>query len=222
MANIISDVSEIRSRGTSSIACMVNGNTTLTIASNGINTGVYGSYMSTVTVLPGTVAGEGGQIDLIGATGYTTIAFDNYQGNARFSGMASGKGLQILHYPTSANTGTSWGVHAIRATGFVTETWITPTMLNGWIVYDGGFNQPGYYKDKNGMVHLRGLIKNGTVGAAAFTLPTGYRPASQELMNAITFGEVNARVDIATTGNVVITSGNNLWLSLDGIKFRAV
>ena len=57
----------------------------------------------------------------------------------------------------------------------VQESWITPTLWNGWI--PGVFGTPQYMLDEFGFVHLRGSIKNGVVGQAAFALPTGYRPS---------------------------------------------
>jgi hypothetical protein len=103
------------------------------------------------------------------------------------------------------------------------ETWTAPTLLNNWVNYGGGFNNAGYYKDPFGVVHLRGLIKDGTttLGTALFTLPTGYRPVAQELFT-VTSGSALGRVDVLTTGNVVINVGSSSWLSLDGLTFRAV
>lgn len=101
------------------------------------------------------------------------------------------------------------------------EAWVAPTLLNSWVNYGGGFNDAAYYKDPFGVVHLRGVIKDGTdvSGTALFTLPVGYRPPAQELFTVISSSALG-RVDIATTGNVVITSGSNTWLSLDGLTFR--
>ena len=58
-----------------------------------------------------------------------------------------------------------------------TYGWTNASMQNSWVVYDTARYTPGYFKDEHGIVHLRGLIKSGTVGASCFTLPAGYRPA---------------------------------------------
>ncbi|MFQ4136449.1 hypothetical protein PGN35_009020 [Nodosilinea sp. PGN35] len=100
------------------------------------------------------------------------------------------------------------------------ESWQTPTLQNGWVRYDNTFNPPGYFKDSVGIVHLRGLVRSGTIGAVIFTLPSGYRPQFQELFSASTSPNSYARVDVTAAGAVVATTGNNGWLSLDGITFR--
>lgn len=70
-----------------------------------------------------------------------------------------------------------------------------------------------------GIVHLRGLVKNGTSNTI-FTLPVGYRPAYLEL-HAVLSNENIARCDIDVSGNVIQQSGSPVWFCLDGITFRA-
>lgn len=98
--------------------------------------------------------------------------------------------------------------------------WIAPTLTNGWVNYDTiTFNSAAYRKTPDGKVHLKGLIKAGTLGAAAFTLPAGYRPAGRELFDAIS-NNAQGRVDIAKEGGVVpVSPSSNTWVSLDNISF---
>ena len=43
----------------------------------------------------------------------------------------------------------------------------------------GGHPEPvAFYKDKEGVVHLRGEVSEGTPNTVIFRLPPGYRPAS--------------------------------------------
>ncbi len=102
------------------------------------------------------------------------------------------------------------------------DDWITPSMGNSWVNYDTNFNQVGYFKDKSGIVYLRGLIKNGTFGGSTviFTLPVGYRPIKRCLFMRIS-DSVLGRCDIANNGAVIAYSGDNSWFSLEGISFRA-
>jgi hypothetical protein len=65
-----------------------------------------------------------------------------------------------------------------RITGI--ESWNSASLTNGWTNYGGSWAPAGYYKDAQGIVHLRGLIKSGTVGSAEFTLPSGYRPTNDK------------------------------------------
>lgn len=98
----------------------------------------------------------------------------------------------------------------------------TPSTQNGWAVYFG----TAYWKTQDGTVFLRGLIRNGTLGAAAFTLPEGCRPIGT---NQVFYQGVNKatliRVDVNTNGTVVISSTEGTytgWVSLNGIYFTTI
>jgi hypothetical protein len=54
--------------------------------------------------------------------------------------------------------------------------WTNATYQNGWATYNTGSDLK-YRKMADGMVTLRGEVKNGTAGAVIATLPAGYRPA---------------------------------------------
>lgn len=105
--------------------------------------------------------------------------------------------------------------------------WETPTLLNSWVEYNPSFSAPAYYKDPWGVVHLRGVIANGSaVDATMFTLPAGFRPADA----AIFTGACSAgpcRINVTSGGNVsqaASVGGWNSatgWVSIDGITFKA-
>ncbi|MBE9002401.1 hypothetical protein IQ274_30430 [Nostoc sp. LEGE 12447] len=101
------------------------------------------------------------------------------------------------------------------------EPWQTPTFQNNWVNYDNTYNPAGYFKDSLGIVHLRGLVRSGTNNTTIFTLPVGYRPSNRELQAIQTFNNTIGRLDILTDGQVQVVLGNNGWVSLDGITFRA-
>ncbi|MBC1224977.1 hypothetical protein GNF10_16985 [Nostoc sp. UCD121] len=101
------------------------------------------------------------------------------------------------------------------------ELWQTPTFQNNWVNYDNTYNPVGYFKDSLGIVHLRGLVRSGTNNTTIFTLPVGYRPSNRELQAIQTFNNTIGRLDILTDGQVQVVLGNNGWVSLDGITFRA-
>lgn len=109
----------------------------------------------------------------------------------------------------------------IGAAAVAQQVWQTPTLINGWVNYGPlVYNSAGYYKDTIGTVHLRGLIKDGTVGMTILVLPNGYRPLRQHLF-AVEATGVHGRVDVYPAGAVVLISGNNGYVSFDGISFRA-
>ncbi len=105
------------------------------------------------------------------------------------------------------------------------QGWQTPGLLNSWANYDlGGFNGAGYYMDFMGTVHLRGLVKLGTVSytttGTIFLLPAGYRPL-KELIYATAAADAFGQVRIGSNGEVRFVQGSNAWVTLEGITFRA-
>jgi hypothetical protein len=107
----------------------------------------------------------------------------------------------------------------IKLSGHIAQDdWIPASLSNGWVNYGDGYNPAGYFLDKNGVVHLRGLVKSGK--SSIFTLPSGYRPQYRELFT-VTAADALSRCDISTTGEVTPMSGGNSYYSLDGITFRA-
>lgn len=115
----------------------------------------------------------------------------------------------------------------VEMTGeFIQEDMKKPVLQNGWTDYGsatGYYAQSGYWIDKCGVVHLSGMIANGTVtsGTLLFTLPEGYRPAKTEVFIALSAG-ILCRIDVENTGSVLVQSGASAgWLSLSGITFKA-
>lgn len=101
-----------------------------------------------------------------------------------------------------------------------TEAWFAPTLLNSWVVFGGSNMDPGYRKEGD-TVQLRGLVKNGTVGAGTpiFVLPEFYRP-SDELIFAVLSNDALGQVRIDASGNVTARLPSvNTWVSLDTIRF---
>lgn len=97
--------------------------------------------------------------------------------------------------------------------------YLTPTLTNSWANYGSGYANAGYYLGADGRVYLRGLIRNGSVGSAAFTLPPGMRPSARLLLGTVSNGVVG-RVDITAAGEVLPSSpSTNGWVALDGLSF---
>lgn len=108
--------------------------------------------------------------------------------------------------------------HEIGATG-------EPAFQNSWVNYNAHLVSPyyataGFYKDELGFVHLKGLVKSGTLSTIIFTLPEGYRPLERHLFDAQSDG-ANGRVDVSADGTVLQQGGSTGYLSLEGIIFKA-
>lgn len=69
-------------------------------------------------------------------------------------------------------------------------------------------------------MRLRGSIKSGTVGTAAFLLTTGFRPAGDSNFACVS-NNLFGFVIVNAGGAVIVQAGSNSYVSLDGISFRA-
>ena len=143
----------------------------------------------------------------------------------------SSSGSLIESCGLSVGIGTSAPNAKLQVSGGPTilqqEPWTDVTFQNSWVNYGGSYAPTGFFKDSNGVVHLRGLTMNGTVNACIFTLPAGYRPGYRAIFNQryylTNIGEGAIRVDIQNTGCVSSVGATSAiaWLSLEGITFLA-
>lgn len=101
----------------------------------------------------------------------------------------------------------------------ITPSWTAPTFAAGWTNYGGGFNAAGYYKDKFGFVHLKGLVKRTSGSSVAiFTLPSGFRPIGR-MLYVVRTDTGAGRIDILNDGDVRLESGGVAYVQLDGLYF---
>lgn len=105
------------------------------------------------------------------------------------------------------------------------ETWKSVSFSNSFQDYDTANFQPtAYFKDSQGVVHLRGLVKRASAALSTtiFTLDSGYRPAKSTNLWVVANNR-GARVEILSTGTVqVVAADDASWFnffSLDGITF---
>lgn len=103
-----------------------------------------------------------------------------------------------------------------------------------WKNFGSVHNSVGFYKDPDGVVHLKGIADCQFTAECApapshegiiFILPAGSRPAAQEAFSVLSSVAPGvARVDVTAGGVVVLRSPgipDDGWVSLDGITFRA-
>jgi hypothetical protein len=92
---------------------------------------------------------------------------------------------------------------------------------SGWSNYGGQFSPAAYFRDSNGIVHLRGLIQNGQLGVGneVCVLDETCRPEYRVALSSICNGNW-ARIDVLPTGELVVMNATVTWVSLDGLSFR--
>lgn len=102
--------------------------------------------------------------------------------------------------------------------------WQTPTLLNGWENYGASWYGAGYLRDASGFVHLRGLIRNGTAGTAALTLPAGYRTGlgATTNMHYLVRANTGAETLVINGAGDVVPATSPAWQDLASLPpFRA-
>ncbi len=122
--------------------------------------------------------------------------------------------MYIRHYNTV--TETSWKDWVLIPADFGIKS--VTSFSNSWVNYGGNY-EDAKYKKIGKVVYLQGLIKNGTSGKTAFTLPSGYRPAYTKIFASVCpAGFAEVRVD--SSGNVIpYCDAANGYVCLDGINF---
>lgn len=101
------------------------------------------------------------------------------------------------------------------------KSWNDATYKNSWVDYHSTY-YGAQYRKINGIVYIRGSIKDGTAGQPVFTLPEGYRPHKREVFANYSTGPTIGYIDIDTNGDVDTSSNiNNGYSSLSGINFFA-
>lgn len=102
--------------------------------------------------------------------------------------------------------------------------WSTFTLGAGWVDFDNTFfTGAGYAKGSDGIVRMKGLIKNGATanGTVIGNLPAGFRPSARVLTEQDCNPNVECRVDVLANGNVEVYAANSGWTSLDNVTFLA-
>jgi len=105
-------------------------------------------------------------------------------------------------------------------TGSLDTEPVNLTLLNGAVAYGADYEVPSYYRTRDNIVHLRGLLIGSTANDVVASLPSGFRPAKRLLFSAPD-DSVAARIDIHAAGNIEVQSGVSSYNSLDGISFLA-
>lgn len=97
-----------------------------------------------------------------------------------------------------------------------------PPFENSWVNFDTTTHQQARFrKDPFGTVFVEGVVKNGTMAAAIFTLSAGYRPGRRLVFSAMTGGtDADAEVDVETSGVVKVQTGTNAFAFINHI-FKA-
>jgi hypothetical protein len=144
----------------------------------------------------------------------SNTAFNNFGlANGGTTGDITARGLNGSGY---------WSIQG-RYYPYTFNSWTNLPLTSGWIAFDAAnYSPPTYTKSADGIVTVRGLIKNGaySTGSLIATLPPGYRPAERQIYTCTANGSWS-RVDVLPNGDMQIRAAYNGWISLDSITFIA-
>lgn len=110
-------------------------------------------------------------------------------------------------------------------TPYASDAWKALSMLNSWEYYGSGFAGTEVSMSRDGWVSVRGLIKNGTVGAntpVAQIVDNVMHPKAVEIFVVTTAsGSCSLRVNIDGKIEQQDGSASSTYTSLSGIRFKA-
>lgn len=163
-----------------------------------------------VAMLIGTQNGGGGWVEVVADAGFVLYA-DSTLFRAAHDGLKYENG-GLTYKNNAANTITVGDPLA-------DENWITPSLSNSWVNFDGTKSSAGYRKTARGTVVLKGVLKNGSSATATmFTLPSGYRPSQTRRYPAAANSALGI-VEVTTGGAIsFVVGGSTTQSSLDGIE----
>jgi hypothetical protein len=149
---------------------------------------------------------------------WQTNGSNMYSTPVGFVGLGTNNPTEKLHILGNAIVTGSLNVGSIQQS-VVAEIPLAAPFSN----WGGDYEVAGYYKDKENVVHLQGLLAVGTPNAflTIYQLPAGFRPAKTHVF-AVMDANSAVRVDVDQNGNIKLMDMTaDAFLSLDGISFRA-
>lgn len=135
--------------------------------------------------------------------------------------------IDTTNYKTYVSKGTSSSSDWILQASSVLESkhYIgssgQPTFQGTWVNYSiNNTENAHFYKDNQGIVHLGGAIKSGTLNTVAFNLPSGYYDTYSRYYAVPSTGGFSQIVVQANGAVVPVVGTPSAYIALDGITFR--
>lgn len=87
-----------------------------------------------------------------------------------------------------------------------------------WTSYAANYPPLSYYKRPDGLVHLRGFVKGGSIGLGnqIGMLPEGCRPVHRLILATVS-NDASAALEIGGSGDIAARSGSNVWFAVNAL-----
>lgn len=122
--------------------------------------------------------------------------------------------------------GTAGALRSAEPTERAPLTYTSLVLVNGWVPYGLlGTRTPSAAKDSDGVVHLRGAIKQiASTNATMTTLPPKFRPSGNLYVPVDMCDATNGRLVIESGGQVIVQAENlysnaQCFTSLEGVSY---
>jgi hypothetical protein len=98
------------------------------------------------------------------------------------------------------------------------EAWRSDlAFTNSWVSHapDHIFS---FRKNNPRELEFKGMLRGGTVGVAAGTLPPTYWPLQEAVIGVVSNGALSGIISVGTDGVIKVLAGNNTYVSFDGLR----
>lgn len=134
-------------------------------------------------------------------------------------GSAAGVRLYHIAYTLSPVVETT-GVLTLDSLSVWTDA--TPLLAGSWALMGSPYAPPGYWRDDERRVYLRGALTNpgAALPSVIFTLPVGYRPPYRQVFTIATSTGTTGLLVVQQNGDVTLNTGDPAFIDLASVRFR--
>jgi len=103
------------------------------------------------------------------------------------------------------------------------DDWTNMALTDNWVNFGGDYPPLSYFRDKNGMVYIRGYVKSGDMGSdkTIGTLPIGFRPSTTKMIPTLRDNSVIGTLHVNTAGRIIPMLTSTVWTNIGYICFKA-
>jgi hypothetical protein len=149
-------------------------------------------------------------------------------GSGTFGQIRINNSGQVFLWTNNTNEWITLHLKYMASDSPLADDWNDMDLLNSWVIHGGEWQTPQWIMTPDGILHLRGLIKDGTTtaGTDIWEIPSNIRVSSHgQIFPAACGGNKMAGLDFRSDLRVVElrnigTGGSNGYLTLNNVYYR--